>query len=79
MQIGFKECRECGELWNVADMASGLCPECGRVHAAHLSDLQRQYEDHLRSGDAAASDEVRKLIQDYTTAQGVRLKDARRV
>lgn len=77
MKIGYKKCRECGELWNVADMASSLCPECGRVHAAYLSDLQRQYEDLLRSGDTAASDDVRKLIQEYTTAQGVRLKDAR--
>lgn len=77
MKIGFKDCRECGEVWNVADMASGLCPECGRRHAAYLSDLQRQYEDHLRSGDAAASEKVRNLIQKYTAAQGVRLKGAR--
>lgn len=77
MEIGFKKCRECGELWNVADLVSGLCPECGRARVAYLSDLQRQYEDYLRNGHKGASEEVYQLIAAYTAAEGVRLKDSR--
>lgn len=78
MELGYKKCRECGDLWNVADLVSGLCPECARTRAAYLAHLQRQYEDHLRNGDDDASEDVLRLIREYTAAEGVRLKDARR-
>lgn len=78
MELGYRRCRECDDLWNVADLVGGLCPECARTRVSHLANLQRQYEDHLRNGDADASEDVLRLIREYTTAEGVRLKDARR-
>lgn len=77
MDLGYKKCRECGDLWNVADLVSGLCPECARTRTAHLANLQREYEELVRSGDAGASEDVLHLIQAYSEAEGVRLKDAR--
>lgn len=77
MKLGYRRCRECDDLWNVADLVSGLCPECARTRTAHLANLQRQYDEHLRNGDAEASEEVARLIRAYSAAEGVRLKDAK--
>lgn len=73
--IGYLKCRECGEEYNCADIVGGLCPECARSRIAHLADLQRQYENALRAGEAGASERVAQLIREYQQSERVRLKD----
>lgn len=47
-------------------------PEGG---AAHLAQLQSDYQEALQAGDPAASVEIAQLIRDYQQSEGVRLKN----
>lgn len=73
--IGYKECRSCGSVVNCADLVSGLCPGCARERAAHLSELQRDYQAAVDAGDPRASARVAELILAYQAREGVRLRD----
>ena len=79
MKIGFKFCRGCGAETNCADLVSGYCPNCAKVHVARLSEYQRQYEAAVAAGDASASGKIAALISRYEQSERLRLKDARRV
>ena len=67
--------RSCGSIENCADLVSGLCPVCRRERAAHLAQLQSDYQEALQAGDPAASVEIAQLIRDYQQSEGVRLKN----
>lgn len=43
--------------------------------AAHLAQLQSDYQEALQAGDPAASVEIAQLIRDYQQSEGVRLKN----
>ena len=55
LPIGYLSCRSCGSIENCADLVSGLCPVCRRERAAHLAQLQSDYQEALQAGDPAAS------------------------
>ena len=65
LPIGYLSCRSCGSIENCADLVSGLCPVCRRERAAHLAQLQSDYQEALQAGDPAASAEIAQLILDY--------------
>ena len=71
LPVGYLSCRSCGSIENCADLVSGLCPVCRRERAAHLAQLQSDYQ----AGDPAASVEIAQLIRDYQQSEGVRLKN----
>ena len=73
---GYLRCRSCGAETNCADLVSGFCPVCAKIHVAALADLQRQYDAALAAGDSAASERVAALISEYEQSERVRLKDA---
>ena len=50
-------------------------PVCRRERAAHLAQLQSDYQEALQAGDPAASVEIAQLIRDYQQSEGVRLKN----
>ena len=58
LPIGYLSCRSCGSIENCADLVSGLCPVCRRERAAHLAQLQSDYQEALQAGDPAASVEI---------------------
>ena len=74
LPIGYLSCRSCGSIENCADLVSGLCP-VWRERAAHLAQLQSDYQEALQAGDPAASAEIAQLILDYQQSEGVRLKN----
>ena len=75
LPIGYLRCRSCGSIENCADLVSGLCPTCRRERAAHLAQLQSDYQDALLAGDPRASAEIAQLIRAYQQSEGVRLKN----
>lgn len=77
MKIGYKLCRGCGEETNCAELVSGYCPTCAKVHADNLSAYQRQYEAAIAGGDKTASARVGALISEYERSERLRLKDVR--
>lgn len=50
LPIGYLSCRSCGSIENCADLVSGLCPVCRRERAAHLAQLQSEYQEALQAG-----------------------------
>ena len=62
---GYLRCRSCGTETNCADLVSGFCPVCAKIHVAALA-----------AGDPAASERVAALISEYEQSERVRLKDA---
>lgn len=44
LPVGYLSCRSCGSIENCADLVSGLCPVCRRGRAAHLAQLQSDYQ-----------------------------------
>lgn len=44
LPVGYLSCRSCGSIENCADLVSGLCPVCRRERAAHLAQLQSDYQ-----------------------------------
>lgn len=75
LPVGYLSCRSCGSIENCADLVSGLCPVCRRGRAAHLAQLQSDYQEALQARDPAASVEIAQLIRDYQQSEGVRLKN----
>lgn len=75
LPVGYLSCRSCGSIENCADLVSGLCPVCRRERAAHLAQLQSDYQEALQAGDHAASVEIAQLIRGYQQSEGVRLKN----
>ena len=75
LPIGYLSCRSCGSIETCAHLVSGLCPVCRRERAAHLAQLQSDYQEALQAGDPAASVEIAQLIRDYQQSEGVRLKN----
>ena len=51
LPVGYLSCRSCGSIENCADLVSGLCPVCRRGRAAHLAQLQSDYQEALQAGD----------------------------
>ena len=72
--IGYRSCRDCGQEHNCADLVGGLCPDCAKKRAAHLADLQRQYQGYVDAGHERASAYVAELIRSYQHSEGVRLQ-----
>ncbi len=75
MPIGYLRCRDCGEVWNCADLISGLCPDCAKERIKRLAELQREYQDYVDAGHEQASAYIAELIRAYQHSEGVRLKD----
>ena len=50
LPVGYLSCRSCGSIENCADLVSGLCPVCRRGRAAHLAQLQSDYQEALQAG-----------------------------
>ena len=73
---GFRECRDCGEVFDCAVLVGGLCPECARMRAYYMVALQGGYEAALAAGDAKASRRIADLIGDYKQAEQIRLREA---
>lgn len=65
LPIGYLSCRSCGSIENCADLVSGLCPVCRRERAAHLAQLQSDYQEALQAGDPAASVEIAPDYRDF--------------
>ena len=65
----------CSRARSFRYLVSGLCPVCRRGRAAHLAQLQSDYQEALQAGDPAASVEIAQLIRDYQQSEGVRLKN----
>ena len=78
MEIGYAECRSCGKKERVEDLISGLCPVCARVRVDRLARYQREYQDAVDAGDAAASARVAEIIAQYEERECVQLKAAYR-
>ena len=68
---GYIRCRSCFELFNCADLVSGLCPACAKIRADRLSELQRAYQ---AAGEPGASEQIADLIRTYQRSEGVRLQ-----
>ena len=73
--IGYRNCRDCQQEFNCADLISGLCPTCAGKRAVRLVDLQHQYQAAVDAGEAGAISRVAEIIREYQLSEGVRLKD----
>lgn len=73
--IGYLKCRDCGKVFNCADLVGGLCPTCAKERVATLAALQREYQAYVDAGHDRASAHVAELIRAYQVSEGVRLKD----
>lgn len=71
---GYIRCRSCFELFNCADLVSGLCPACAKIRADRLSELQRAYQAAVDAGEPGASEQIADLIWAYQRSEGVRLQ-----